>query len=173
MICARTPVTTITTSRHVLRNLADEEIEGAAHSDLWLNFAEGMGAAAAEVRASDPLAEVRELIGTFRGLAQNGSKAAALAAFYAYESQVPRVAKTKAEGLQAFYGADAKTCRYFKLHQTADVHHAQVWRDSLEAEIATSPAAQEEAISAAETASKALWRALDGIERARQARIAA
>ena len=30
--------------RSVLRNLCEEEIAGTAHSDLWLDFAEGMGA---------------------------------------------------------------------------------------------------------------------------------
>jgi pyrroloquinoline-quinone synthase len=156
--------------RNVLRNLADEEIDGVAHSDLWLNFATGMGADAAEVRASEPVAEVKELIATFRDIAANGSTAEALAAFYAYESQVPRVAKTKMEGLQNLYGADAKTCSYFKLHQTADVHHSHVWRDSLDAELTAHPEATDPAIAAAEIAAKALWRALDGIERQWQAR---
>ena len=155
--------------REVLRNLADEEIDGAAHSDLWLNFAAGMGGDADAVRTSEPVSEVQELIATFRDVAANGSTAEALATFYAYESQVPRVAKTKMEGLQNLYGADAKTCSYFKLHQTADVHHSQVWRDTLEAELASHPEESERALAAAETAAKALWRALDGIERERQA----
>src|SRR5207253_6116577 len=86
--------------REVLRNLCDEEIEGAAHSDLWLNFSAGMGASAEEVRKSEPVKEVDELIATFRKLASTGSTASALAAFYAYESQVPRVAKEKAIGLK-------------------------------------------------------------------------
>src|SRR5215831_16459177 len=30
--------------RAVLRNLCDEEIEGRPHSEIWLDFAEGMGA---------------------------------------------------------------------------------------------------------------------------------
>jgi pyrroloquinoline-quinone synthase len=156
--------------REVLRNLADEEIGGTAHSDLWLNFAAGMGGNADAVRTSEPVAEVKELIAAFRDIAENGSTAEALAAFYAYESQVPRVAKTKMEGLQNLYGADAKTCSYFKLHQTADVHHSQVWRDKLDAELASHPEQSERAIAAAETAAKALWRALDGIERERQSR---
>ena len=156
--------------REVLRNLADEEIDGTAHSDLWLNFASGMGGDADAVRTSEPVAEVKELIATFRDIAANGSAAEVLAAFYAYESQVPRVAKTKMEGLQNLYGADAKTCSYFKLHQTADVHHSQVWRDSLDAELGSHPEESERAIAAAETAAKALWRALDGIERERQSR---
>jgi pyrroloquinoline-quinone synthase len=159
--------------RNVLRNLADEEIDGTSHSDLWLNFATGMGGDAAQVRASEPVAEVKELIATFRDIAANGSTAEALAAFFAYESQVPRVAKTKMEGLQNLYSADAKTCSYFKLHQTADVHHSQVWRDNLDAELAAHPEQVELAIAAAETTAKALWRALDGIERERQSRRAA
>src|SRR5512143_1438551 len=41
--------------RNVLRNLADEEIEGRAHSDMWLDFAEGMGAERDSVAARQPL----------------------------------------------------------------------------------------------------------------------
>src|SRR5437879_2926405 len=67
--------------REVLRNLCDEEIEGAAHSDLWLNFSAGMGATSEEVRASKPVKEVEELIASFRKLAASGSTAAALSAF--------------------------------------------------------------------------------------------
>jgi pyrroloquinoline-quinone synthase len=158
--------------RNVLRNLCDEEIEGTAHSDLWLHFAAGMGAAQDSVRNSRPVAEVQELISSFRQIAEQAPTAAALAAFYAYESQVPRIAKTKAEGLQAFYGVEAgsKTSSYFKLHQTADVHHSQVWRDSLERELAADPTLQDAAIDSAETAAMALWHALSGIERERQAR---
>jgi pyrroloquinoline-quinone synthase len=158
--------------RNVLRNLCDEEIDGTAHSDLWLEFAAGMGADPSAVRKSVPVAEVHELIAAFRELAEEGSVAAALAAFYAYESQVPRIAKTKSEGLQAFYAVEpgSKASSYFKLHQTADVHHSKVWRDSLEAELAGDPAAQDTTLAAVDTAAKALWRALDGIERERQAR---
>ena len=156
--------------REVLRNLCDEEIEGVTHSDLWLNFSAGMGATAKEVRESKPVKEVEDLIATFRKLASSGSPAAALAAFYAYESQVPRVAKEKAIGLKNLYGADAKTCGYFTLHQTADVHHANVWKQRLEAELSENPVVAEEAIAAAAEAAQALWTALDGIERKRVAR---
>ena len=37
----------------------------------------------------------------------------------------------KARGLRQFYGADDKACKYFDIHQTADVHHANVWREEL------------------------------------------
>ena len=77
------------------------------------------------------------------------------------------VAKEKARGLRELYGADASACRYFTLHQTADVHHAQVWKQHLERELAANPAAESEALEAADAAARALWRALDGIERQR------
>jgi pyrroloquinoline-quinone synthase len=150
--------------RAVLRNLCDEEIEERPHSELWLDFAEGMGANRGDVRQHQPLAEVGELIGKFRHVAQEGSTAEALAAFYAYESQVPRVAKAKAEGLAERYGADVKTCGYFNLHQFADVEHAHIWRELLSAEIATHPEQAENALSAAESAARALWHVLDGME---------
>jgi pyrroloquinoline-quinone synthase len=160
------------TRRAVLRNLCGEEIEGRPHSELWLDFAEGMGADRDQVRHHEPLPEIRELIAEFRRIANEGSTADALAAFYAYESQVPRVAKEKADGLAQRYGADAKTCGYFKLHQFADVEHSHVWRELLSAEIAANPEQAEDVLNAAETAAKSLWHALDGME-ARRTAIAA
>jgi pyrroloquinoline-quinone synthase len=158
--------------RAVLRNLCGEEIEGRPHSELWLDFAEGMGADRDEVRGREPLPEVRQLIAEFRRVAREGSAAEALAAFYAYESQVPRVAKAKADGLAERYGADAKTCGYFKLHQFADVEHSDVWREKLSAEIASHPDQSEAALDAAETAARSLWHALDGMEARRTAMVA-
>jgi pyrroloquinoline-quinone synthase len=65
------------------------------------------------------------------------------------------------------YGADDKTCGYFGLHATADIHHSNVWRKQLEKRLAANPEAAEAALDAAENAAKMLWRALDGIEAAR------
>lgn len=157
-----------TLRRRVAENLADEEgigsPDGRPHSDLWRDFANGMGVADAE-----PIAEVGALTATFREYA-SGDTANALAAFYAYESQVPRVAAEKERGLREMYGADAKTCRYFTLHKTADVHHSQVWRELLDEQLAVDPSKAAAALNAAETAAAALWGALDGIERARVAK---
>jgi len=155
--------------RVVLRNLCGEELEGRAHSELWLDFAEGMGAGRDQVREREPIAEVRELIGEFRRVACEGSTIEALAAFYAYESQVPRIAKQKADGLAQHYGADAKTCGYFTLHQFADVEHSEVWRELLSAEVTAHPERAEASLDAAESAAKALWHALDGMEARRTA----
>jgi pyrroloquinoline-quinone synthase len=161
--------------RRVAENLADEEglPHGRPHSDLWMDFATGMGSDAAAVRGRQLQPETAALIAYFRETMQT-SPAAALAALYTYESRVPAIARTKAEGLKQHYGADAATARYFTLHQTADVRHAQIWRDAIETELSLAPEQAEPALDAADAAAAALWRTLDGIERMRQqARIAA
>jgi pyrroloquinoline-quinone synthase len=159
--------------RIVLGNLAEEEglHDGHPHSDLWMDFAKGMGAQEVDVRARRIGPQTRALLEHFRE-AMQGPPAAALTTLYAYESRVPAIAKTKAEGLQKHYGADDATRRYFTVHRLADVHHARVWRNALAAELEAHPEQTEAALAAGEDAARALWATLDGIESARQARMA-
>ena len=161
--------------RAVLDNFSDEMALTSAgeppHHALWLQFASGMGASASEIRTREPIAEVQELTATFTKIASTGSPAEALAAFYAYESQVPRVAEAKEAGLKQRYGADDNTCSYFHLHKTADLLHSNVWREQLDAVLDNEPEVAEKALNAAQTAAYSLWRALDGIESGRQDRM--
>lgn len=153
--------------RAVLRNLCEEEIGGRPHSEMWLDFAEGMGATREAVRSRAPMAEIQSLIDEFRRAATTGATTEALAAFYAYESQIPRIAKEKAAGLAERYGADNKTAGYFKLHQTADVEHSRVWRDLLAQEVEAQPAQAEAALTQAERVAQSLWHVLDAMEQRR------
>ncbi|MFY9741305.1 MAG: iron-containing redox enzyme family protein [Candidatus Sulfotelmatobacter sp.] len=162
--------------RAVLSNMCDEkgagekksEKNGVPHSELWLDFAEGMGSRR-DLSWHMPVAEIRELIRYFHRVASEGTAEEALAAFYAYESQVPRIAQEKQRGLREMYGADDKTCGYFELHTSADVYHSNLWRKQLERRVAVNPDTAYAALDAAETTAKMLWRALDGIEAARTA----
>jgi pyrroloquinoline-quinone synthase len=124
------------------------------------------------MRGHEPIGKIKELMKSFHRIAQTGTPEEALAAFYAYESQVPRVAKEKARGLREMYGADEKTCGYFTLHETADIYHSQVWRQQLLKRVKASPESAEKALDSAEKVAQALWRALDGIEAQRLARAA-
>jgi pyrroloquinoline-quinone synthase len=165
--------------RAVLANMSDEKgtaggsgkdsgLHSVPHSELWLDFAEGMGARR-DLRWHLPVAEVGGLIRYFHCAASEGTPEEALAAFYVYESQVPRVAKEKERGLREMYGADDKTCGYFALHATADIYHSQVWRTQLQNRLEANPEAAQAALDAAESTAKLLWQALDGIEAARLA----
>jgi pyrroloquinoline-quinone synthase len=150
--------------RSVLRNLCEEEIEGRPHSEMWLDFAEGMGADRDAVRRGAAMPEIQSVIDEFRRVARNGSTGEALAAFYAYESQIPRIAKEKATGLTERYGADNRTAGYFKLHQTADVRHSEVWRELLSREVQAHPEQAEVGLAQAEHIARSLWHVLDAME---------
>jgi pyrroloquinoline-quinone synthase len=162
----------------ILANMADEKgLPGATadasveHAELWLDFAEAMGSSRS-LAHHHPVAEVESLMTFFHHVASEGTPEEALAAFYAYESQVPRVAKEKARGLRERYGADEKACSYFSLHTTADVFHSQVWLQQLAKRLESHPEGAEKALAGGEAAAKALWTALDGIESRRMAQAA-
>ena len=159
--------------RAVLANMVDEKgiagksgKEAVPHAELWLDFAEGMGARR-DMHWHLPVKQINELMRYFHNVASEGTAEEALASFYAYESQVPRIAKEKERGLREIYGADDKTCGYFALHTTADVYHANVWLEQLEKRVATKPETAQAALDAAENTARLLWQALDGIDAAR------
>jgi pyrroloquinoline-quinone synthase len=165
--------------RAVLANMLDEKgVEEHSdkhvtpHHELWLDFAEGMGSTR-NLESHSAIREVSELIRHFRRMASEGTPEEALAAFYAYESQVPRVAREKERGLREMYGADDKTVGYFSLHATADIYHSRVWHGQLKKRIETKPETADVALDAAENAALKLWQALDGIEARRTVSAAA
>ncbi len=96
--------------RAVLANMTDEKggedafgNPESSHAELWLDFVEGMGGR--RVPQRQPMAAVRGLISCFHRVASDGTPEEALAAFYAYESQVPRIAAEKDRGLRDLYAA--------------------------------------------------------------------
>ena len=164
--------------RAILANMTDEKggedsfgEPERSHSELWLDFVEGVGGGRIPKRR--PVGEVRKLISWFHRVASEGTPEEALAAFYAYESQVPRLAQEKDRVLRERFGADERTRGYFTLHATADVFHAQVWRTQLEKRVKANPETAEKALAAAERAAQALWTVLDGFEARRMAQVAA
>lgn len=114
------------------KNLYEEEGTVPTHPDLWLDFAESLGASREVVRTSKPRAAVQNLINTFSEICEDGDVAEGLCALYSYESQIPEVAKAKVDGLKEFYGmTDTKSYKYFTVHQEADVEHSNAERRML------------------------------------------
>ena len=151
--------------RLLAENLAEEEgiSEGKDdHAKLWLDFAAGMGAGEAEVRAVSVNAETQGLIDAFRNLSRK-SYASGLGALYAYESQLPAIAKTKIEGLvQRYDVTEDATLKFFQVHEYADVEHADVCRELLDA---LPEADRAEAHAAACELAEALRTFLTGMQR--------
>ncbi|WAL61154.1 CADD family putative folate metabolism protein [Thermocoleostomius sinensis] len=149
--------------QELLENLIGEERGEKNHPALWRNFALALGATEAELETGPLLDTTANLIETFRDRCLNSPFYAGLAALYAYESQVPEVAKVKIEGLQQFYGMSNPTdYEFFTVHQEADVYHTEATVQLIEAH-ATTEAQQAEAAAVAQAAVDALWSFLDGI----------
>jgi pyrroloquinoline-quinone synthase len=147
----------------LLENLIDEDQGDSNHPELWMRFADGMGVDRDSVRGAALLQKTRESVDTMVRLTRSEDFRDGLAALYAYESQVPMVAKTKREGLAKFYALDdARSVQFFTVHEEADIVHSQVERGLL-AEHCATPAQQERALAAADEASRALWHFLDGV----------
>ena len=151
--------------QELLENLIEEERGEANHPALWRRFAAALGANETELAPDARTPEVAALVEAFLETTRDGSVPEGLAALYAYESQIPEIAKTKREGLKAFYGIDdADAVRIFTVHEAADVWHRQVERAAL-GRVAATQSDREEALAAASRCLDALNAALDGILR--------
>jgi pyrroloquinoline-quinone synthase len=151
--------------QELLENLIEEERGSDNHPALWRKFAASLGAAESDLAASPRTPEVGAAVEEFLRTTRSSCVAEGLAALYAYESQIPEIAKTKREGLAAFYGVrDSEATRFFTVHEQADVWHRQVERQAL-GRVAATPSERERALRAAERCLDALNRALDGVMR--------
>jgi pyrroloquinoline-quinone synthase len=151
--------------QELLENLIEEERGENNHPELWLRFAEGVGASRQDVAGSTPLPETERLVSTFRDATMRRSFAEACAALYVYESQVPEVAKTKIAGLKEFYGRDdARTLEFFEVHIGADEVHAEVGANMVRRN-AVDDVSRAAVLGTAQECAEALWAFLDGCHR--------
>ena len=145
----------------VEENLAEEENPAAPHPKLWRDFAAAVGVDEAKIHSAQALPGVQKLVDTFAEIAEKGPLPAAVAAFYAYEAQVPEIATQKINGLRSHYGIDdAKGLAYFGVHEEADVRHRAAWRGWLDRQ---TEADRDAVLKSTEDALKALWGALDAV----------
>lgn len=149
--------------QHLLENLIEEERGPENHPELWLRFCEAFGLDRDDVTATTANDATADLIACMRQLARSENLHEGLAALYAYESQIPAVAKAKIDGLAAWYGiAAARDIAFFSVHMTADVLHSQTSRELLET-LCDTPEKCEEARQAAAQTVVALYRFLDAV----------
>jgi pyrroloquinoline-quinone synthase len=150
------------------RNLDEEEGRiGPAHGLLWEQFAGAVGSAAS-TEALPETDEARRALNEAMG----DDEVCRLAALWAYEVQTARVAETKEVGLR-HYGVDApEALAFFRIHGALDVHHARELLEGLGRALGRG-GSLEQATGAVVRSAQAQWRFLDGVERVRQARLAA
>jgi pyrroloquinoline-quinone synthase len=146
----------------ILENLVDEELGTENHPELWLRFTDGLGVPRRDVQEARLLPSTVQSVSVLKSLTTSGNYLRGVAALYAYESQVPEIAKSKRQGLKLFYGIDdAKALSYFTTHEEADITHRSAERNILK-EKATTEDARRDVIEAAEAGARAMWTFLDG-----------
>ncbi len=151
--------------QELLENLIEEERGEENHPELWLRFAEGVGATREGIEAAQPLPETDRLVATFRDATMRRSFAEACAALYVYESQVPEIAKTKIAGLKQFYGIDTpRALQFFEVHIGADEVHSAVGAGMVRRHT-NDEASRAAVLATARECADALWSFLDGCHR--------
>ncbi len=138
-------------------NLADELGVPAPHAALFESFARAAGAEA-EVAPSHATSA---LLAAIRS-ASTADPVTALSMVAAYEVQAADIAVSKAEGLRRHYGFDPDGTRFWDVHATLELAHADWSAEGLSA-LEADPAV---VYSAAVAAAEAWWEFLDEREEA-------
>ena len=111
-------------ARSELISNMNEETE---HIRLWENFAFSMGITKDDLTSYQGLKKTNEAVNNLASLMESYDEGAC--AMYAFEKEIPKISKTKMEGLKNFYGLDSKDAtEYFEEHMSADIRHAASWK---------------------------------------------
>jgi pyrroloquinoline-quinone synthase len=114
-------------SREIRSNLREER----EHVEPWVKFASALGVSRNELEHYKGALKTNDAVNMLLNLTCKFEEG--VGAMYAYEAEIPRISRTKLEGLQKFYnitGEDAT--EYQRIHESVDVKHAAVWRSILE-----------------------------------------
>jgi pyrroloquinoline-quinone synthase len=116
-------------THEIITNNAREEAE---HIELWARFATALGVSRSDLISYSGSEKTNEAVAKLMGLAGLALEEA-VAAMYAYEMELPKISRSKIDGLKKLYGMDSEDAtKYFEIHEEADVRHAQVWREILQ-----------------------------------------
>jgi pyrroloquinoline-quinone synthase len=145
----------------ILENLAEEENPSRPHPKLWRDFAAAVGVSEDDITYCPALPGTQAAVQTFREIVGDRTVAEAVAALYAYESQVPEIATTKIAGLKKFYGVTSREgLAYFEIHEEADKLHREAWRNWL---LEHAEGSDDEILATTNEALDALWGLLDAV----------
>lgn len=146
-------------------NLADERggHKQPSHPELWLRFAETVGASRQSVLFAEPTEQTRSCVETF-GTLTSESAAEGLSALYAYEAQQPGVASAKIAGLMEKYGLSSEEALgFFRVHATADAWHSENEKQALLRAVEKGEASADQVVASVGKACDALNTLLDGV----------
>jgi len=112
---------------YIMTNLQEER----EHIEPWIKFAGALGVRKQELEQYEVAQKTRDSVNKLLDLASTFDEG--VAAMYAYEAEIPKISRTKLDGLAKYYNITSDDAtEYQRIHATVDVKHAAVWRSILE-----------------------------------------
>jgi pyrroloquinoline-quinone synthase len=144
--------------RAVGQNLKEE----SEHIEPWIMFSTAMGIKRNNLASYKGENETNMAVSTLSQLTER-SLEEAVAAMYAYEKELPKISRSKIDGLKKFYGVQSnEATKYLEIHEEVDLRHSEVWKNILK----TIPEEkQERALNAAISSLEAQNKLLDSVQK--------
>ena len=144
--------------RAVGQNLKEE----SEHIEPWIMFSTAMGIQRNDLASYKGENETNMAVSTLSQLTER-SLEEAVAAMYAYEKELPKISRSKIDGLKKFYGVQSnEATKYLEIHKEVDLRHSEVWKNILK----TIPEEkQERALNAAISSLEAQNKLLDSVQK--------
>lgn len=113
---------------HPLAGMIEKNrFEEQEHVELWKRFAKSLGISEKELIAHKPHATVTAAVMELEQLA-DGTFEDGVITMYSLEAELPKIAKTKKEGLCAWYNLSSEDARVYFDEHLKEEEHLQVWR---------------------------------------------
>jgi pyrroloquinoline-quinone synthase len=106
--------------------------EECEHIEPWIMFSTVMGVQRDELTIYKGKNETNIAVSTLTQLTEL-SLEEAVATMYAYEKELPKISRSKIDGLNNFYGLKSSDAtKYFEIHEEVDLRHSEVWKNILQ-----------------------------------------
>jgi pyrroloquinoline-quinone synthase len=116
-------------SRQAIEENRREESE---HIRLWKKFVLKLGVPEEVLFTYNGATSTNKAVSRLKKITTNSFEEG-ICSMYAYEMELPKISRSKIDGLELFYNInDDGALEYFRTHEEVDVRHAQVWRDLIE-----------------------------------------
>jgi pyrroloquinoline-quinone synthase len=151
-------VTNPSLNRDISQNLKEEY----EHIQPWIVFSTAMGVKRKDLTSYKGQTETNKAVSTLTRLTEL-SLEEAVASMYAYEKELPKISRSKIDGLNKFYGVKSHhATKYFEIHEEVDLRHSELWKNILQ----TIPEEKQKfALSAAINSLEAQNKLLDSVQK--------
>lgn len=114
-----------------VKAVKNTQYEEYQHIEPWIKFAQSLGIEKQELLQYEGNNEVNLAIENLKESCLSSILEGA-STMYSFEKELPQISKAKIEGLKKFYNIFSdEDITYFKIHQTADIEHARLWKTLL------------------------------------------